>query len=76
MQGKDILTSRVFWGVVLMLAGWALGYFGVTVPQDEKTIDDILRIVQLVSEIVGAVLAIIGRIKAEKPIKSFLGKTL
>lgn len=62
---KGLVTSKTFWGVVVMLVGTALGWS----PADQAaTTNDVMTVVQGVATVAGAALAIYGRIKATKKI--------
>jgi len=67
---KRLLESKTFWGAVITLVASGLLVFGVAVTPEEQEAagNAVLRIVGGVGEIVGFVVVIIGRIKAEKRI--------
>ena len=64
---KGLLSSKTVWGVIVMVIGTALGWGA---EAQEVITTSVMLIVSGVLEILGAVLAIYGRIKAEKRIGS------
>lgn len=60
-EAKSFLASKTLWGVLLMVAGSVLGF---NVP--EGVDQELANISSTVLEAVGAILAIYGRLKAEK----------
>lgn len=60
---KSFVTSKTIWGVVLMVIG---SIFGYNIP--EGVDQEIANIASTVAEAVGAVLAVYGRIAANKKI--------
>lgn len=69
MEGKSWYLSRTVWGVVIGLAGLVspkvVGWLGVT---PESAVDTVVVIASAVADIVGVVLVIIGRVKAQGPL--------
>lgn len=66
-DAKGLLTSKTFWGVILMV----LGLFNKPVA-DALGADALSGMFESVFGAVGAVLAIYGRIKAAKSIKGIV----
>jgi hypothetical protein len=66
MQSKWIMMSKTVWGVILMALGGAAQFLGWTWWADVQ--GDATTIFNLVLEIAGAILAIVGRVKAGKPV--------
>jgi len=65
-DAKNFLLSKTIWGVLISLAGVAMSKFGLT-PFDEATSQALAgEIVTLV----GAVVAVIGRITAQTSLKA------
>jgi len=63
---KSLLTSKTVWGVILMI----LGTFFKWNNEDVRFLTEAaVNIVSLAMEMTGAVLAVYGRMKAEKSIK-------
>lgn len=60
-MSKGLLQSKTIWGIILLIAGPLLAKYGITS-------DDAQHAVSLITEAVGAVIAIYGRIVATKPI--------
>jgi hypothetical protein len=60
---KGLLLSKTFWGAILMAAAF------VWKPAQDVSPDDIVAILDHVIAAVGLILAIVGRIKANKIIK-------
>ena len=60
---KPLIFSKTFLGVIVMVIGLVLQYLKVPVLEGE-----VEGIVTLIIEVIGAVLAIYGRYKAQKPI--------
>jgi len=68
---KSWLVSKTIWGAVIVLVSTALKTFGVgDIPAAEQAAltDSIMGLVTTVGQFVGAVIAIYGRVKAEKKI--------
>jgi hypothetical protein len=61
-RAKPLLKSKTFWGIALMVAAYVLPSVA------ELTPDDMLYAVTQITEAVGAVLAIVGRVMAKGPI--------
>lgn len=68
-QSKNWYESKTIWGVIITLIGWvASEYFKV--PVNVETIDpSAAETVAQVIQLVGLVVAVIGRIKADSTIK-------
>lgn len=62
-QVKSFIASKTIWGVILMIAG---SIFGYNIPEGAD--QELAGIASVVMESVGAVLALYGRIKADKKI--------
>jgi len=63
---KGMLMSKTVWGVLLMILGTFFKWTG----EDVKFLTEVaVNIVSLGTELVGAVLAVYGRMVAEKNIK-------
>ena len=60
---KPLIFSKTFLGVIVMVLGLILQHLKVPVLEGE-----VEGIVTLIIEVVGAILAIYGRYKAQKPI--------
>lgn len=58
---KNLITSKTFWGAIVMIASVTSTYFKVDLGDQTEWINSI-------SGVVGSVLAIIGRVKAVKKI--------
>lgn len=71
MDGKDLLKSKVFWGLVAMLLAATLRHAGIMV--DGVDLDGVASDLTLLG---GAALAIVGRFKARQPISSVAGLPL
>ena len=66
---KGLLTSRTVWGVILMI----LGTFFKWNSEDVRFLTEAaVNVASLGLELTGAVLAIYGRMKAEKSIKGIV----
>jgi hypothetical protein len=65
-QTKNFLTSKTVWGVIIMI----LGIFGIDNLPADLVDTDIIPTVEKIFGVVGGVLAIIGRVKAEKPLNA------
>lgn len=68
MNGKDLLRSKAFWGIVVMLLSGVLRQSGITV--DGVDMDGLTSDLAMIG---GAALAIMGRVKAARPIASVGG---
>lgn len=64
MDTKNFLASKTIWGVVVTLAG----VFGVADLLPENFADRMTDAINLGISLVGAVVAIYGRFKADKPV--------
>lgn len=75
MQAKSFVQSRTIVGAIMMLVVLALQLFQVDVPTDElQTAEGHLdAVVQGIGALVGFILVIVGRVRAQRPVK-FLGK--
>lgn len=66
-MNKSWYQSKTIWGVIIMVMATGLQLGGVaTISEGEQAtlIDQILKVVSVLGEVLGAVLAIYGRIKA------------
>ena len=73
-NGKDLLLSRSFWGVVLAVVGMLLKSFGYSFDLSDPTlIDQILAVVAIGSQAIGPLLALWGIITRTGPISSIAG---
>lgn len=61
---KSLLTSRTFWGAVLMMAASALSYFGIDFGAEDQA-----RLAYILAESAGFALTVWGRIAAGKAIE-------
>ena len=70
-QTKKWYESKTIWGAIITLASIGLGMLGVQIDEQTKQvlINEFSALASLVGSIVGTLLAIYGRIKAEKKIK-------
>ena len=68
MDGKDLLKSKVFWGLLAMLLASALRHAGISV--DGVDLDGVASDLTLLG---GAALALVGRFKARQAIGSVAG---
>ncbi|MBF0415610.1 MAG: hypothetical protein HQL79_07560 [Magnetococcales bacterium] len=68
MEEKSLHQSRTFWGVVIVLLSALAPSLGLEVDQGSLT-----SIANQIVAVVGAFLAVYGRIKAERPIR-FMAK--
>lgn len=67
MGTKSIFASKTFWGAIIMAASPMLGIFGVELSDGERTV--LTDGLTVIGTAIGAVLTIVGRIKAKQPIK-------
>jgi hypothetical protein len=67
---KNIVTSKTFWGALAAIAGGAASFFGYSVDEATKQVivDQGMMIGGAGATLVGGLLAIWGRIKANKKI--------
>ena len=61
--GKGLLQSKTFYGVLMMALPVVLGWFGLTLADAQMQL-----VAEQIVQIVGAVLAVYGRIKASEQI--------
>ena len=66
---KGLLTSKTVWGVIVMLVGTLLG---MSQEAQAATTADVMVIVQAVVQIIGAAMAIYGRVMASKRIQGLV----
>lgn len=66
METKQWWKSKSVWGSIVMLLAIALGYFGIELGAEEQValVDQIVAAIVAISALVGAVLSLIGRLKA------------
>jgi len=71
MDTKKWWESKTIWGAIVMLAALILGYLGVEVgPEEQATfVDLVVGAINEVMALVGFVLTIVGRFKADKAIE-------
>lgn len=68
-QSKNWYESKTIWGVIITLIGWVASEY-LKVPVNVETIDpSAAETVAQVIQLVGLVVAVIGRIKADSTIK-------
>jgi len=71
METKSWWTSRTIWGGIITVIAFLVQLFGWTTitPEEQATlIDKLPMIATIIGEVVGFILVIMGRIKAEKAI--------
>ncbi len=68
MDGKDLLRSKAFWGIVAMVLAATLRHAGISV--DGVDLDGVASDLTLLG---GAALALVGRFKARQAIGSVAG---
>lgn len=69
MTGKDLLQSKAFWGLVVALGAVSLKSRGIDIGDQEGWTMDLITLA-------AAVLSVVGRIKASRPIHSIAGVPL
>ena len=73
MEAKKWWMSRTIWGAILAAIFGLLPVFGVGVEVDEKTqgviLDNLMLVIQAGGVLVGAVLAVFGRVSAKRRVK-------
>lgn len=71
MDQKKWWMSKGVWGSLIMIVAIVAGYFGVEIDADTQAVmvDQIVALVTAGTALVGAILALIGRIKAKSEIK-------
>jgi hypothetical protein len=73
-NGKDLLLSRSFWGVVLAVVGMLLKSFGYAFKLDDPDlVDQIMAVVAILLQVAGPLLALWGTITRKGPITSISG---
>ena len=70
-ETKKWYLSRGIWGGILVVLGLVLQFFGIQLSAEEQNQISglIIEIIAVVSELVGAILAIVGRVKAKTRIE-------
>ena len=70
-ETKKWWESRGIWGGILVVLGLLLQFFGLQLSAEEQNQISglIIEIIAVVSELVGAILAIVGRFKAKTRIE-------
>jgi len=72
---KSLLASRAFWGIVLMGYSFVAAKFGLWQFEDQESmLDVIMDGVTWAAGVGGTLLALWGRLKAQKKITSILPK--
>lgn len=72
MEGKDFFASKSNWGIILMAVALVLKPLGIEFDA-ESMAGWLAETSVAFFAAIGAVLALYGRLKATKPIVSFLG---
>lgn len=67
---KSLLGSKTVWGVIVMALGLVLGRLGFSLDAETQAqlVNDFVGMVPTVTQVVGAFIAIYGRIVATKKI--------
>jgi len=68
MENKPWYASKTIWGVALAGIGLIAAHWGVLIAPDDATLNGVIEIACKVAEVVGLVLALYGRIKAQSAI--------
>lgn len=67
METKKWYQSKAIWGGIVAVASGLAGLIGVEI--DEQTQQDIVNVIVEVGSVVGGVMAIYGRLKANKEVR-------
>ena len=71
MENKSWYLSKTIWGAVIMLIALILNQFGIVVSAEEQAsiVDSIVASTDTILALAGFILTIVGRFKAETPLK-------
>jgi uncharacterized membrane protein len=71
METKHWYTSKTLWGAFIMVLAIALKFFGVELSTDEQAQapDVIVEAIHAVMALIGFIMTIVGRAKAETKLK-------
>lgn len=69
-DSKSIFQSKTIWGIILMLFGFVLNYLGYNFDAEMQAsiLDQLLAYVPEISEAIGFILGVWGRISATKSV--------
>ena len=74
--GKDLLSSRAFWGVAILVVSQVLARWGYTIEDKTAFIENAIKAIDLLGQLIGLGVSLWGTIGRKEPIRSVLGMRL